>query len=72
MMARGSITPLGNASLSNVFNHFTLFPHGIYSFIAAFPMVFFAFQGIEFVSITIGEAKSPHSVIKKKPLMKLY
>lgn len=65
MMARGSITPLGNASLSNVFNHFTLFPHGIYSFIAAFPMVFFAFQGIEFVSITIGEAKSPHSVIKK-------
>ena len=28
-------------------------------------MVFFAFQGIEFVSITIGEAKSPHTVIKK-------
>ena len=28
-------------------------------------MVFFAFQGIEFVSITIGEAKNPHRVIKK-------
>jgi AAT family amino acid transporter len=65
MMAQNSVTPLGHATLANVFNNFTLFPHGIYSFISAFPMVFFAFQGIEFVSITIGEAKSPHQVIKK-------
>ncbi|KRL20933.1 amino acid permease [Lentilactobacillus kisonensis] len=65
MMTRNSTTPLGHATLANVFTNFTLFPHGLYSFVAAFPMVFFAFQGIEFVSITIGEAKSPHRVIKK-------
>jgi L-asparagine transporter-like permease len=28
-------------------------------------MVFFAFQGIEFVSITIGETKEPRTVLKK-------
>lgn len=65
MMTSHSITPLGHASLSNIFHDYTLFPHGIFNFVSAFPMVFFAFQGIEFVSITIGEAKSPHAVIKK-------
>lgn len=65
MMVSHSVTPLGHASLTNIFHNYTLFPHGAFNFISAFPMVFFAFQGIEFVSITIGEAKSPHSVIKK-------
>lgn len=65
MMTSHSITPLGHASLSNISHDYTLFPHGIFNFVSAFPMVFFAFQGIEFVSITIGEAKSPHAVIKK-------
>ncbi len=58
-------TPLGHASISNITNHFTLFPHGSFNFISAFPMVFFAFQGIEFVSITLGESKNPHKVVKK-------
>ncbi|KOY75972.1 Aromatic amino acid transport protein [Apilactobacillus kunkeei] len=58
-------TPLGHASLANLTNHFTLFPHGSFSFFAAFPMVFFAFQGIEFVSITLGESKNPRQVVKK-------
>ncbi|KRL05891.1 amino acid permease [Liquorilactobacillus oeni] len=65
MMFSHSATPLGHASITNIFHNYTLFPHGTFNFISAFPMVFFAFQGIEFVSITIGEAKSPHSVIKK-------
>lgn len=58
-------TPLGHASLGNITSQLTLFPHGAFNFISAFPMVFFAFQGIEFVSITIGESKNPHKVIKK-------
>ncbi|TEA92038.1 amino acid permease [Lactiplantibacillus plantarum] len=65
MLINHSVTPLGHVSLTNISHDYTLFPHGIFNFIAAFPMVFFAFQGIEFVSITIGEAKSPHTVIKK-------
>ncbi|CAI2671088.1 Serine permease SerP1 [Apilactobacillus kunkeei] len=58
-------TPVGHASFGNIFNHFTMFPHGFFNFFAAFPMVFFAFQGIEFVSITLGESKDPKTVVKK-------
>ncbi|MCC7666883.1 amino acid permease [Liquorilactobacillus satsumensis] len=65
MVFSHSATPLGHASVGNIFHDYTLFPHGTFNFIAAFPMVFFAFQGIEFVSITIGEAKAPHLIIKK-------
>ncbi|PAK86048.1 amino acid permease [Lentilactobacillus parakefiri] len=65
MMFSHSTTPLGHASIQNIFQNFSMFPHGAMSFISAFPMVFFAFQGIEFVSITIGEAETPHRIIKK-------
>lgn len=65
MMFTHSTTPLGHASVQNIFHNFPMFPHGGLSFISAFPMVFFAFQGIEFVSITIGEAETPHRIIKK-------
>lgn len=65
MMTSHAATPVGHASFENIFHNFTMFPHGGLSFISAFPMVFFAFQGIEFVSITIGEATTPHKIIKK-------
>lgn len=58
-------TPVGHASLNNIFQNFTLFPRGSFNFISSFPMVFFAFIGIEFVSITIGESKAPRKVLKK-------
>lgn len=58
-------TPMGHASFSNLTASYSMFPKGISNFIAAFPMVFFAFQGIEFVSITIGETKNPKTVVKK-------
>lgn len=58
-------TPTGTAAFSNITSGYALFPKGISSFVAAFPMVFFAFQGIEFVSITIGETKEPRTVLKK-------
>ncbi|KRL97244.1 amino acid permease [Liquorilactobacillus satsumensis] len=51
------------ASWGNVFAHFELFPHGFHQFINAFPMVFFAFQGMEFVGITTAETKNPRKVL---------
>ncbi|AQW21003.1 amino acid permease [Lentilactobacillus curieae] len=65
MITSHSVTPVGHASMQNIFHNFSMFPHGTLSFVSAFPMVFFAFQGIEFVSITIGEATTPHKIIKK-------
>lgn len=65
MIFTNAKTPLGHASLNNIFRNYQLFPKGAFNFITAFPMVFFAFQGIEFISITIGEVKSPHSIIRK-------
>ncbi len=50
-----------HASWGNITNGFSLFPNGIHQFIMAFPMVFFAFQGMEFVGITTAETKTPQS-----------
>ncbi|CUS17312.1 Amino acid permease [Lactobacillus delbrueckii subsp. bulgaricus] len=65
MVAANAKTPVGHASLSNFTGSFSLLPKGKYAFFTAFPMVFFSFAGIEFVTITIGEAKNPKKVIKK-------
>ncbi len=54
-----------HASWSNITQGFTLFPNGIHSFVNAFPMVFFAFQGMEFVGITTAETKKPLKVLPK-------
>ncbi|MGB2577199.1 amino acid permease [Leuconostoc suionicum] len=53
------------ASFSNVFSNFSLFPNGASMFFAAFPMVFFAFQGMEFVGITTAETEDPREVLPK-------
>lgn len=53
------------ASVTNLTKNFTMFPNGIGQFIFAFPMVFFAFQGMEFVGITTAETKEPHKVLPK-------
>lgn len=65
MVINGTQTPVGHASLANFTKNFQLMPKGPYAFFTAFPMVFFSFAGIEFVTITIGEAKNPRQVIKK-------
>ncbi len=51
------------ASLQNLTQDFSFFPNGVHSFINAFPMVFFAFQGMEFVGITTAETKKPLRVL---------
>ncbi|MCT4382301.1 amino acid permease [Leuconostoc suionicum] len=53
------------ASFGNVFSNFSLFPNGASMFFAAFPMVFFAFQGMEFVGITTAETENPREVLPK-------
>jgi AAT family amino acid transporter len=66
MVTTGFKTPEGDiASFGNIFAKFEFFPHGVGTFVSAFPMVFFAFQGMEFISITIGETKNPRQVLKK-------
>lgn len=65
MTLQHAATPVGHAAISNLFIDLHAFPKGFMAFAAAFPMVFFAFQGIEFISITIGEAKSPRKIIRK-------
>ncbi|AFS40569.1 amino acid permease [Leuconostoc gelidum] len=51
------------ASFSNITHHFSMFPNGVGMFISAFPMVFFAFQGMEFVGITTAETQNPRAVL---------
>ncbi|MSE00432.1 amino acid permease, partial [Bacillus velezensis] len=42
-------------SIMNLFNHGGFFPKGAIGFMAAFPMVIFAFTGIEMVGLASGE-----------------
>ncbi len=53
------------ASFGNLFHQFSLFPNGLHQFINAFPMVFFAFQGMEFVGITTAETRQPRKVLPR-------
>lgn len=53
------------ASFSNISHHFSMFPNGAGMFFAAFPMVFFAFQGMEFVGITTAETQNPREVLPR-------
>ena len=57
------------ASFSNITHHFSLFPNGPAMFFAAFPMVFFAFQGMEFVGITTAETENPRGVLDRKSVV---
>lgn len=58
-------TNSGSVSLTNIFSHFQFFPKGPKSFIGAFPMVFFAFLGMEFIGITTAETRNPRHVLPK-------
>ncbi|MDB7638272.1 amino acid permease [Ligilactobacillus ruminis] len=66
MIATHHENPSGtHASSGNIFDGFSMFPNGFHEFINAFPMVFFAFQGMEFVGITTAETKNPREVLPK-------
>ncbi|WP_429971456.1 amino acid permease [Fructilactobacillus sp. Tb1] len=65
MIAVGFHTQGNTASLTNLVSHGGFFATGGIGFILAFPMVIFAFTGIEMVGLTAGETKSPEKDIPK-------
>ena len=65
MLVTGFKTPEGPVSLNNIFHNFEWFPNGWMKFLVSFQMVFFAYQAIEFVGITVSETANPRTVLPK-------
>ncbi|EKK20581.1 D-serine, D-alanine, glycine transporter [Fructilactobacillus florum 8D] len=65
MIAVGFHTQGNTASLTNLVSHGGFFATGVWGFILAFPMVIFAFTGIEMVGLTAGETRDPQTDIPK-------
>jgi AAT family amino acid transporter len=58
-------TGVNHASFANLFDHGGFFPKGVNGFLMAFPMVIFAFTGIEMVGLTAGETEDPEKDLPK-------
>ncbi|KRN27721.1 amino acid transport protein [Lactobacillus selangorensis] len=56
-------TPVGHASLQNLWQYGGIFPRGGKGFVMSFQMVAFSFIGIEMVGMTASEAQNPTKVI---------
>ncbi|MBM7616943.1 AAT family amino acid transporter [Weissella uvarum] len=65
MIATGFQTHGTTASFANLVSHGGFFATGVSGFIMAFPMVIFAFTGIEMVGLTAGETKNPQVDLPK-------
>ncbi|MFU0531932.1 amino acid permease [Gardnerella vaginalis] len=61
----GVANPAGHAGFDNIFNNFSLMPNGWLAFLMSFQMVFYAYQLIEFVGVTVSETKNPRQVLPK-------
>ncbi len=58
------VSPLGpTASLSNLWSHQGFMPFGIMGVALTLQMVMFAFQGVELIGVTAGEAQNPERVL---------
>ena len=66
LVATGFTGPSGEkASMSNLWTHGGLFPHGITGFFAAFQIAIFAFVGIELVGTASAETANPQETLPK-------
>ncbi|MGO1337217.1 MAG: amino acid permease, partial [Leuconostoc fallax] len=65
MITTGFHTGDNTASLTNLVNHGGFFATGWHGFLFAFPMVIFAFTGIEMVGLTAGETENPEKDLPK-------
>lgn len=65
VMHDGSLSPAGHGGFDNIFNSFSLMPNGWLAFLMSFQMVFYAYQLIEFVGVTVSETKNPRQVLPK-------
>lgn len=59
------VSPAGTASLANLFDNFQIAPNGWLAFLMSFQMVFFAYEAIEFVGVTVSETQNPRKVLPK-------
>ncbi len=66
------VSPGATASFSNLFANFSLAPRGWYKFVIAFPMVFFAYELMEFVGVTVSETKDPRAILPKATNQLIY
>lgn len=58
------LTPLGKtASFSNLWSHQGFLPFGILGVVMTFQIVMFAYQGVELIGVTAGEAQNPEKVL---------
>jgi len=58
------ITPLGHtASFSNLWSHQGFMPFGILGVVLTLQIVMFAYQGVELIGVTAGEAQNPEKVL---------
>lgn len=55
----------GTASLHNLVDNFQIAPNGWLAFLMSFQMVFFAYEMIEFVGVTVSETRNPRTVLPK-------
>lgn len=58
-------TPAGHAGFDNILDGFSIAPNGWLAFLMSFQMVFFAYEMIEFVGVTVSETKNPRQVLPK-------
>ena len=59
------VSPAGHAGLDNLFAGFSFAPNGWMAFLMSFQMVFFAYELLEFVGVTVSETKNPRKVLPK-------
>ncbi|QBO37135.1 amino acid permease [Periweissella cryptocerci] len=65
MIVTGFHVNTGTASFTNLVSHGGFFATGAHGFMMAFPMVIFAFTGIEMVGLTAGETENPEKDLPK-------
>ena len=59
------VSPAGSVTLDNLTRGFSLAPNGWLAFLMSFQMVFFAYEMIEFMGVTVSETKNPRKVLPK-------
>lgn len=59
------VSPAGSVTLRNLTDGFSLAPNGWLAFLMSFQMVFFAYEMIEFIGVTVSETKNPRKVLPK-------
>lgn len=60
-----TVSPAGQVTLRNIVDGFQLAPNGWMALLMSFQMVFFAYQMIEFIGVTVSETENPRAVLPR-------